>query len=213
MKHASTLKMVALMTLFVALMSISGASNASAAPTPRTTCADGSYSSSTGSGTCSWHGGIAGGGLSGSGNWSDNFPVTLCNDGTYSSSTGSGTCSWHGGIAGNYTVPAAPQQSYAWASNRFASPSGKLQCRYEPQKKRLGCSSSDTGQSAWVSRRVYAYWQYSVIPGRSVYVLQYGSTWRGGGFRCISRKDGMECHPPNGTDYFVINRSGAFTYR
>ena len=187
-----------------------------AAPSPRTTCADGTYSSSTGSGTCSWHGGIAGGDTSGSGSdWLDNYPVTLCNDGTYSSSTGPGTCSWHGGVAGSSPLPAPTpsRQSYGWESNRFESPSGNIQCRYEPGNRRLGCSSSITGQSAWVSRRWYAYSRYSVIPGRSAYVLEYGSSWRGDGFRCVSRTDGMECHPPNGTDYFVVSSSGTRTYR
>ena len=198
--------------VFIALL-LGATSSAMAAPAARTICADGSYSSSTGSGTCSWHGGIAGGDLSGGGDWSDNYPVTLCNDGTYSSSTGSGTCSWHGGVAGLDPLPVAPQQTYGWESNRFASPSGNVQCRYEPGKRRLGCSSDSTGQSAWVSRRFYAYTRFSVIPGRSVYVLEYGSTWKGDGFRCISRTDGIECHPPNGRDYFVVNSSGAHAYR
>ena len=201
---------VAAITLGLPVVSAEGGM----ARAPRTTCADGSYSSSTGSGTCSWHGGIAGDDLSNSGgDWNNNFPVTLCNDGTYSSSTGSGTCSWHGGIARPDSLPVAPQQTSGWESNRFASPSGNIQCRYEPIKQRLGCSSSVAGQSAWVSKRFFAYTRYSVIPGRSIYVLDYGGTWSGDGFRCISRTDGMECHPPSGKDFFLVNSSGASAYR
>jgi hypothetical protein len=66
-----------------------------------TLCADGQWSSSTGSGTCSDHGGEAvpivpvGGCVSNTGGPC----ITLCRDGTWSSSTGSGTCSDHGGEA------------------------------------------------------------------------------------------------------------------
>ncbi len=178
------------------------------ATTTRTICADGSYSGSTGSGTCSWHGGIAGGGSSGgSGNWDLNLPVTLCNDGTYSGATGSGTCSWHGGIAGGggYYYPSVPGNS--WRGYRFASPSGGIQCRYEPRRKRVGCSSLNSGVTGWISTRFYAWRRYSVMTGRAT-AIPYGDYWTMGGFTCYSQTNGMWCYSPGRIDGIKVDRTG-----
>ena len=59
---------------------------------PKTKCCDGTYSYSTGSGTCSYHGGIDKG--------SCETRATCC-DGTYTDSEGPGACSHHGGLAKN----------------------------------------------------------------------------------------------------------------
>jgi hypothetical protein len=75
-----------------------------------TLCADGQWSSSTGPGTCSFHGGEASTTTStstpalfipsaGCVSFTGGPCVTLCADGQWSSSTGPGTCSSHGGEA------------------------------------------------------------------------------------------------------------------
>jgi hypothetical protein len=64
-----------------------------------TLCADGQWSSSTGSGTCSSHGGEALSTMPGCVSITGGPCVTLCADGSWSSSTGPGTCSGHGGEA------------------------------------------------------------------------------------------------------------------
>ncbi len=204
---------IPLATVVLAVCLFLGSITVANATTTRTICADGSYSSSSGSGTCSWHGGIAGGASSGgSGNWDLNLPVTLCNDGTYSGSTGSGTCSWHGGIAGGgggggggdyYT----PLGGSSWRGYRFASPSGGIQCRYEPRRSRVGCSSLNSGVTGWISTRFYPWRRYSVMTGRAA-AIPYGDYWSMGGFTCYSETNGMWCYSPGSSDGIKVDRTG-----
>ena len=167
---------------------------ANAHQAPRTTCSDGWESPSTGSGTCSWHGGIAGGG-SGGGIYIP--PIS-------------------GGSGGDYSLPPAGSGSSVsagsrWTGRYFSSPSGNIQCRYEPGRQRLGCSSLSAGQTAWVSRRFTSWVTYGVISTRAT-SIPYGDYWAMGGFECYSLTTGMACFPPTGTDSFLVNKSGAWTY-
>ncbi|GEM_PF-5078181 len=59
---------------------------------PKTKCCDGTYSYSTGSGTCSYHGGMAKNGCE--------YRAKCC-DGTYTTTKGAGACAHHGGLAKN----------------------------------------------------------------------------------------------------------------
>ena len=59
---------------------------------PKTKCCDGTYSYSTGSGTCSYHGGMEKNGCE--------YRAKCC-DGTYTTTKGAGACAHHGGLAKN----------------------------------------------------------------------------------------------------------------
>lgn len=59
---------------------------------PKTKCCDGTYSYSTGSGTCSYHGGMEKNGCE--------YKAKCC-DGTYTTTQGAGACAHHGGLAKN----------------------------------------------------------------------------------------------------------------
>jgi hypothetical protein len=73
-----------------AVLTIGTFGTLAAIPASATQCADGSFSTSTGSGTCSWHGGIAG------------------NEPSYNSGGGSGGSSGNSGI---YYTPASEPEN------------------------------------------------------------------------------------------------------
>lgn len=143
---------------------------------------------------------------------------TACADGTISPSTGSGTCSHHHGIAGGapsddpYYVPPASGGGGTWSytGRYFSSPSGNVQCRYEPARQRLGCSSRAVGMTAWLSTRSYPWKSSGVISSRGPY-LPYGGIWSMGGFRCESRTLGIVCSSPTLDDYIALSKAAVFT--
>lgn len=142
---------------------------------------------------------------------------TLCSDGTLSPSSGSGTCSWHGGIAGGapsddpfYIPPSGGGGTWSYTGRYFSSPSGNVQCRYEPGRRRLGCSSRAIGVTAWLSARYYPWKSTGVISTRGP-ALPYGSSWSMGGFYCESDTSGIVCSSPSADDYIALNKSGVFT--
>ena len=180
---------VRIMTLRILLIVISmiaiSCGNAFADASTRTMCSDGWVSPSTGSGTCSWHGGIAGGGSGG---------------GYYTPPSG-------GSSGGSYVNPSLTH----WTGRYFSSPSGNIQCRYEPGRQRVGCSSLSAGQTAWVSRRFYPWVTYSIISSRAT-SIPYGDYWAMGGFECWSLVSGMNCYSPQRADSFLVDRSGVSIY-
>ena len=144
---------------------------------------------------------------------------TLCSDGTLSSSSGSGTCSWHGGIAGgapsddSFYIPPASGGSVGlgtYTGRVFSSPSGNIQCRYEPRRRRLGCSSLSAGVTAWLSRAYYPWKTNRAISNRGP-ALPYGTSWSMGGFYCESATTGMVCVSPSADDYIALSKTGVFT--
>lgn len=141
---------------------------------------------------------------------------TLCSDGTLSPSSGSGTCSYHGGIAGGapsddpFYVPPSAGGGITYTGRIFSSPSGNVQCRYEPRRGRLGCSSRAVGMTAWLSTRSYPWKTTGVISSRGPY-LPYGATWSMGGFRCKSQELGIVCSSPTLDDYIALNKTSVLT--
>jgi hypothetical protein len=99
-----------------------------------------------------------------------------------------------------------------WIGRHFSSPSGNVQCRYEPRKKQVGCSSLSAGMTAWVSKRFLPWTTYTVISTRAT-PIPYGDYWSMGGFECWSYRSGMECFPPNGSDTIQVNSKGAYAYK
>ena len=85
-KKKSVLKPFLLGLIVVILIGFGAVKGFQALHIGKTECCDGTWSNSSGSGTCSHHGGIIGVGC------------RQCKDGTWSTAKGGGACSRHGGL-------------------------------------------------------------------------------------------------------------------